>query len=75
MPTLAAWTIYAFGVTAFAAGAWHLVSPATALKSLDLEEACVGAVNGGSFLSLPFPVLSLLFSSLRFTSCPTHRPL
>jgi hypothetical protein len=46
MPSLAALTIYAFGVTAFAAGIFHLQSPTSAVNSLGLPEFCIPAANG-----------------------------
>jgi hypothetical protein len=57
MPTIAAWTIYAFGATALAAGCWHLASPESAAQARGMQEGCVGAVNGESlpvFLVFPF---------------------
>jgi hypothetical protein len=56
MPTIAAWTIYAFGATALAAGCLHLASPERAAQALGLEEGCVDAVNGESL-----PVSSSFF--------------
>ncbi|PVH71998.1 hypothetical protein DL98DRAFT_596440 [Cadophora sp. DSE1049] len=46
MPTLAAATIYLFGVTAFVVGIMHLLSPSSAVSSLDLPESCIPAANG-----------------------------
>jgi hypothetical protein len=46
MPSFAALTIYAFGLTAFAVGISHLVSPASAIDSLGLPESCIPAANG-----------------------------
>ena len=53
MPTLAAWTIYIFGATAFVAGCWQLTSPESAVKSLGLGTECVPAANG-AFPFFPF---------------------
>ncbi|KAH8770235.1 hypothetical protein F5882DRAFT_411755 [Hyaloscypha sp. PMI_1271] len=52
MPTIAAWTIYAFGATALAAGCWHLASPESAAQALGMQEGCVGAVNGNSLAAI-----------------------
>ncbi|KAN0095551.1 hypothetical protein V8E51_016262 [Hyaloscypha variabilis] len=52
MPTLAAWTIYLFGATAFVAGWWQLISPETAVKSLGLGVECVPAANGNSLAAI-----------------------
>lgn len=56
MPSLAAYTIYAFGLTAFVMGVWHLVSPDTAVQALGLPAECKPAANGEH--ALPF-ILSL----------------
>ncbi|KAH7388994.1 hypothetical protein BKA64DRAFT_127215 [Cadophora sp. MPI-SDFR-AT-0126] len=52
MPTHAAITIYLFGITAFVAGIMHLLSPSTAISSLDLPEACTPATNGNSLAAI-----------------------
>ncbi|KAH8791134.1 hypothetical protein BGZ57DRAFT_628330 [Hyaloscypha finlandica] len=52
MPTIAAWTIYAFGATALAAGCLHLASPESAAQALGMQEGCVGAVNGNSLAAI-----------------------
>lgn len=46
MATLAAITIYFFGVTAFVVGIVHLLSPSNAVASLSLPESCAPAANG-----------------------------
>ncbi|KUJ11242.1 uncharacterized protein LY89DRAFT_674577 [Mollisia scopiformis] len=52
MPTLAALTIYAFGLTAFAAGIMHLLSPSSATASLGLPDSCMPATNGNSLAAI-----------------------
>ncbi|TVY84213.1 hypothetical protein LSUE1_G001105 [Lachnellula suecica] len=46
MPTYAAFTIYAFGISALIAGMTNLLSPASAVNALGLPESCIPASNG-----------------------------
>jgi hypothetical protein len=55
MPTFPALTIYAFGLTAFAAGIYNLSSPSSAVHSLGLPESSIPAANG-EFPPSRFPI-------------------
>ncbi|MCJ1381129.1 hypothetical protein MMC17_004238 [Xylographa soralifera] len=52
MPSISSLSIYLFGVTAFVAGATHLLSPETALSALDLPASALPAVNGNSLAAI-----------------------
>jgi hypothetical protein len=60
MPSLAAYTIYAFGLTAFVMGVWHLISPDTAVQALGLPAECKPAANGEFALPFSFPLFPIL---------------
>ncbi|TVY31710.1 hypothetical protein LSUB1_G008956, partial [Lachnellula subtilissima] len=53
MPSLPAYTIYLFGLTAFLASITHLISPTSATVSLSLPNSCIPATNGPPLSSPP----------------------
>ena len=52
MPPLSALTIYAFGLSALLLGIQNLLSPSSALSSLDLPASALPAVNGTSVAAI-----------------------
>ncbi|TVY89783.1 hypothetical protein LAWI1_G003748 [Lachnellula willkommii] len=52
MPSLPAYTVYLFGLTAFIAGITHLLSPTSATTSLGLPNSCISATNGNSLAAI-----------------------
>ncbi|MCJ1399709.1 hypothetical protein MMC11_002911 [Xylographa trunciseda] len=60
MPPISSLSIYLFGTTAFVAGAAHLVSPQTALSSLDLPASALPAVHGNSLAAIAMGIFYTL---------------
>lgn len=52
MPPLSALTIYAFGLSALLLGIHNLLSPASALSSLDLPATALPVMNGTSLAAI-----------------------
>lgn len=55
MPSLPAYTIYLFGLTASLAGITHLLSPTSATTALGLPNSCIPATDGPP-LALPLHI-------------------
>lgn len=52
MPPLSALTIYAFGLSALLLGIQNLLSPTSALSTLDLPASALPAINGTSIAAI-----------------------
>ncbi|KAF2179002.1 hypothetical protein K469DRAFT_597641 [Zopfia rhizophila CBS 207.26] len=52
MPSLAAYTIYAFGLTSFVFGTLSLISPESSLSTLELPSACIPVTNGTNLAAI-----------------------
>ncbi|TVY18059.1 hypothetical protein LARI1_G003683 [Lachnellula arida] len=55
MPSLPAYTVYLFGLTAFLAGITNLLYPTGATTSLGLPNSCIPATNGPPLPLPPHP--------------------
>ena len=60
MPSPSSLSIYLFGTTALIAGAGHLLSPQSALSSLELPASALPAVNGNSLAAIAMGIYYIL---------------
>ena len=52
MPSLAAFTIYLFGISAFAAGCYNLYYTEQAMSSFDISSACLTPMQGNALAAM-----------------------